>query len=320
MSVAYTSSRALARRGNDWTPLPPGTSFSEEVIERGEALDTPRRGDRSRVQVPEDLPAAHAGIPLLIAGAVSGSLTFIRPGDAPDFDANARIFAEAIGAQAALAFELDRARKGREQMMLLSDRDRIARDLHDHVIQQLFATGLDCSHRLCGQGGDDRERISRSIDVLDDTIREIRNTIFSLSQPIGGGQALRVELSQIVEGSSVVLGFSPTLEIIGLTDEGLPISSFHTCSRVPAKRSPMLVVTPTPNRYLSVSTWTSRRCTSKLSTTASGLIAERSSGLKNLRERASLFQGSLTLSNMPKAVPVLTGWLHFHKSDSRPTR
>jgi len=116
-----------------------------------------------------------------------------------------------------------------------------------------------------------RERISRSIDVLDDTIREIRNTIFSLSQPIGGGQALRVELSQIVEGSSVVLDSHPHWRSSASRMKACPISSFHTCSRVPAKRSPMLVVTPTPNRYLSVSTWTSRRCTSKLSTTASGL-------------------------------------------------
>ena len=84
----------------------------------------------------------------MIAGAATGSLTFIRPTGAPEFDTNVRIFAEALGAQAALAFELDRARVAREQMMLLGDRDRIARDLHDHVIQQLFATGLGLQSSL----------------------------------------------------------------------------------------------------------------------------------------------------------------------------
>jgi PAS domain S-box-containing protein len=285
------------------TPLPPGTSFSEEVIERGEALDTPRRGDRSRVQVPEDLPGGPMlGIPLLIAGAVSGSLTFIRPGDAPDFDANARIFAEAIGAQAALAFELDRARKGREQMMLLSDRDRIARDLHDHVIQQLFATGLGLQSSLMWVKEEmTRERISRSIDVLDDTIREIRNTIFSLSQPIGGGQALRVELSQIVEGSSVVLGFSPTLEIIGLTDEGLPdqlVPHVLACAREALSNVGRHAHAQSVLVCLNVDLETVHL---KVVDDGVGIGSpERSSGLKNLRERASLFQGSLTLSNMPE--------------------
>lgn len=131
------------------TILPAGASFSERVLEHGEAIETPRRSEGSRVEVPEDLPdGPMLGIPLVIAGAATGSLTFIRPTGAPEFDTNVRIFAEALGAQAALAFELDRARVAREQMMLLGDRDRIARDLHDHVIQQLFATGLGLQSSL----------------------------------------------------------------------------------------------------------------------------------------------------------------------------
>ena len=67
------------------TILPAGASFSERVLEHGEAIETPRRSEGSRVEVPEDLPdGPMLGIPLVIAGAATGSLTFIRPTGAPN--------------------------------------------------------------------------------------------------------------------------------------------------------------------------------------------------------------------------------------------
>jgi PAS domain S-box-containing protein len=290
------------------TTLPPGTSFTEAVIQRGEALETPRRSAGSRVEVPEDLPdGPMLGIPLVIAGTAAGSITFIRPTGAPDFDTHVRIFAEALGAQAALAFELDRARTAREQMMLLGDRDRIARDLHDHVIQQLFATGLGLQSSLMWVKEDKaRERISKSIDVLDDTIREIRNTIFSLSQPVGGAQALRTQLTQFVDESSVVLGFAPTLEIIGLTDAGLPdplVAHVLACAREAlsnvgrhAHASAVLV-----QLLVDVDTVHLRVVDDGIGIGS----PERSSGLKNLHDRATMYHGALTLTNRPEGGTIL---------------
>jgi len=162
-------------------------------------------------------------------------------------------------------------------------------------------TGLDCSSSLMWVKEEmTRERISRSIDVLDDTIREIRNTI-SVSRN-------RLRRSSFASGTLADrrrfergIGFSPTLEIIG--------------SRMkPARSARSTRARVCPRSALQC--WSSRHAQSvlvclnvdletvhlKVVDDGVGIGSpERSSGLKNLRERASLFQGSLTLSNMPKA-------------------
>ena len=95
----------------------------------------------------------------------------------------------AFASQVAVALELAARRREAEDMAVLADRDRIARDLHDHVIQRLFAVGMS----LESLGGLDlpevaAARVRRSVSDLDDTIRDIRTTIFELqSQDSGSG-------------------------------------------------------------------------------------------------------------------------------------
>ena len=121
------------------------------------------------------------GVPLAAEGKVKGALVVTRSPGARGFDSQDVAFASGIAGQAALALELGRAREDREQIMLARDRDRIAGELHDLVIQRLFATGM----RLQGVTpliSDRRvaERIHEVIDELDATIGDIRTTIFSL--------------------------------------------------------------------------------------------------------------------------------------------
>ena len=83
--------------------------------------------------------------------------------------------------QATLALELGEKNRAQRQLDVFADRDRIARDLHDHVIQRLFATGLQLQSTL-RRIADPRcsERIQQAVEDLDATIREIRTSIFDL--------------------------------------------------------------------------------------------------------------------------------------------
>ena len=123
--------------------------------------------------------------------------------------------------QAALALERAQAQEERELLVVLEDRERIARDLHDVVIQRLFATGMALQstvpHTIRPEVA---KRINTAVDDLDATIREIRRSIFELRTPLG--TSLRTELRDTVEAAAGALGFRPTLETSGPVDSAVP--------------------------------------------------------------------------------------------------
>jgi signal transduction histidine kinase len=99
----------------------------------------------------------------------------------PPFSGADLDMAEAFAGQAAIALELSDARADQQRLGVLEDRDRIARDLHDHVIQRLFAAGLSLQS-IAATVDDDAvdQRLTRTVAELDDTIGQIRSTIFAL--------------------------------------------------------------------------------------------------------------------------------------------
>ena len=121
--------------------------------------------------------------------------------------------------QAGLALLAGRAQRDRSRMALIDDRDRIARDMHDHVIQRLFATGLSLqSAGRMAQQPMVRSRLDEAVDDLDAAIKEIRHAIFELHQPLPDTTRMH-ELEQLVESFSPALGFLPELVVHGqLTD------------------------------------------------------------------------------------------------------
>ncbi|WP_405116326.1 GAF domain-containing protein [Micromonospora sp. NBC_01405] len=122
--------------------------------------------------------------------------------------------------QAALAMERARGQEERELLVVLEDRERIARDLHDVVIQRLFATGLQLQSGAMNARPEVAKRINAAVDALDATIRDIRRTIFELRTPMSA--ALRTEIREAVDVAAGSLGFRPTLELTGPIDSAVP--------------------------------------------------------------------------------------------------
>ena len=131
----------------------------------------------------------------------------------------------AFSAQASVALELAERRREAERYAVFEDRDRIARDLHDLVIQRLFATGmqLEAAVRLITERPEEAQRrVHQAVDDLDDTIRELRSTIYSLQTPQGESESLRARVLQSVDGPTAQLGFAPSLRMDGLVDTLVP--------------------------------------------------------------------------------------------------
>jgi signal transduction histidine kinase len=171
---------------------------------------------------PVAVPAGPAVLaPLAADDTLHGILIIAnRPADAGHADDDLSMLTTFAG-HAALALERARAREEREMLVVLEDRERIARDLHDVVIQRLFATGLrlQTAARLAVRP-DVTDRISASVDDLDTTIRDIRTAIFELRTPTSA--SLRVELRAAIDAAAESLGFRPGVELSGPLDSAVP--------------------------------------------------------------------------------------------------
>ncbi|MFI0258854.1 GAF domain-containing sensor histidine kinase [Streptomyces sp. NPDC017056] len=159
-------------------------------------------------------------LPLKSGGRVLGTLSTPRHRGARPYSAAERTLATQFAAQAALALVLADAQRDRERLAVYEDRDRIARDLHDLVIQRLFATGmmLESAQRR-SIVPEVQERIGKAVDELDVTIQEIRTAIFALQQgPAEAPSGLRTRVLREIGTAAVPLGFQPSANFVGPVD------------------------------------------------------------------------------------------------------
>jgi signal transduction histidine kinase len=162
------------------------------------------------------------GVPILVRGTVFGNLYLCEKRSVAQFSDEDEQLAVALANAAGVAVDQARLVQRVEEMAVLEDRDRIARDLHDKVIQRLFATGISLQTAgMLAQVPEVAERIAAAVDDLDETIREIRNTIFALQAPIGR-RGLRVELFAQADAARESLGFAPQLHLDGPIDSVVP--------------------------------------------------------------------------------------------------
>jgi signal transduction histidine kinase len=199
--------------------LPAGESLSGGVLATGEPVSS---GDFAA-----DERAAHAArsamrqigpaivFPLGAPGNVRGVLTVgRRHGAVPFPQAQADVVAS-FAAQAGVALELAASRAEAERLSLYEDRDRIARDLHDLVIQRLYATGMSLEGTMpMITRPEVASRVTHAVDAMDETIKEIRAAIFALqARDVADRSDLRESIVALVEEMTPVLGFAPSLRL-----------------------------------------------------------------------------------------------------------
>jgi signal transduction histidine kinase len=158
-------------------------------------------------------------VPLGTGTAARGVLSVANAPGGPVFAESAQRLLETFAAQAAVTLELAERRRDAERLVVLEDRDRIAKDLHDTVIQRLFASAMTLMSAIkITEKPEVAIRVQRAVDDLDETIRQIRSTIFALQAAPGGERSLRTRILAVTDGAAETLGFTPAVRLEGLLD------------------------------------------------------------------------------------------------------
>lgn len=202
---------------------PMAGTLSMHVLETGVAALVADMTDEQvyTVHLSEVVPiGALMALPLAGSHGTRGVLLVARLYGRPRFTDADLEMATTFANHAAIALELSDARADQQRVVLLEDRDRIARDLHDHVIQRLFGAGLTvesvaASLRDSAAG----EQLAQVVGDIDDTIRQIRSSIFRLRGPIAVGTSqVRIRLLDLIGELSPLLGFEPQVTFTGSVD------------------------------------------------------------------------------------------------------
>lgn len=178
------------------------------------------------VGFPEGHPpmTSFLGVPILVRGQAFGNLYLCDKLEGGEFSPMDEELVVALSAAAGAAIETARLHARVSELALYEDRDRIARDLHDTVIQRLFAIGLGLQG-LVPVVGDPviAQRLDNAIDQLDETVREVRSAIFELHAPQLPGNSLRRAVLDIAAESVRPLGFEPQVRFEGPVDTAVEV-------------------------------------------------------------------------------------------------
>jgi len=289
-------------------------TLSDLVLEIGRPFRLDDAADTSDVQGRSIFLAGQVEVgpvmvlPLLGRERVRGSLVATRePGRRPFSELDMEM-ATTFANYASVALELVEARRDQQRMMLLEDRARIARDLHDHVIQQIFAAGLvvqATASRLDGIA--DVSLLQEVVNHLDEAIRQIRVSIFQLQPPSGSG--LRAAVMDVVTEVRPGLGFEPTIDLDG------PIDS--VCGEalagdvIAVVREALTNVAKHAHAHTALMSLhaTSSQLTVTISDDGRGMgSVARISGLDNMRRRAEDRAGSMVVAEVPDLGGTTIVW------------
>jgi signal transduction histidine kinase len=171
-----------------------GTLVGEAFVQR-----LPGRFDRFDLAASETAAGPALVLPLRATDAVAGVLVALRPAGAQPFNSEELDMMAAFADQAALAWQLASTQRQTRELSILTDRDRIARDLHDHVIQRLFAVGLALQGTIPrARVPEVQQRLTDCVDDLQEVIQEIRTAIFDLHGSSSGTTRLRQRVDEAI--------------------------------------------------------------------------------------------------------------------------
>ena len=302
LTIAYADGDgAEATRG---LVLPAGESLSGQVLTTGEPMTsadfaTDERASKAARGAMSQIGPAEL-FPLGVPGNVRGVLTVGRRHGAAPFRPALTDVVASFAAQAGVALELAASRAEAERLSLYEDRDRIARDLHDLVIQRLYATGMSLEGTMpMITRPEVASRITNAVDAMDETIKDIRATIFALqARDSASGPDLRGDIVALVEEMTGMLGFAPSLRLgAGLgTQVGTEVGeqalaalreALSNAARHASASQVDVTVDVDPDGMLAV----------QVTDDGTGIPAEgRRSGLRNMAKRAEKLGGELRLA------------------------
>jgi len=191
-AVGLNADEVLGRR------IPVDSSTSGDVFRSGEPLITETL--RYPIEAFTDVGQRPAIVmPLCAEDRVVGVIAIARGADQTPFDDSYLDVVSDFATHAAIALALASAREDARQLTLVAERERIAHDLHDHVIQRLFAAGMDLQGTLArARSPEIVDRLNRTLDDLQTIIEEIRTTIFQLKSPLGRATDFRQRIQRVV--------------------------------------------------------------------------------------------------------------------------
>jgi signal transduction histidine kinase len=282
------------------------SSLVGAVYEEGDTLNVPDLRDDPRAAsghlIRADIQAAMF-VPLRAAGSTLGVLYVANKRGNPPFATARQELLESFAVQATLALQLARQRRDTEQLSIFKDRDRIARDLHDLVIQRLFATGmqLEGSMRFMDRP-EATQHVQQAVDDLDQTIKEIRSTIYALQRPERStSRSLRARIVDLIDDYSEVLGFTPALRLEGLIDTRISTTVGENLLAVLREALSNTARHAKASRVDVTIAVDDTTVTETISDDGIGLPASgRRSGLANLQARAEGLDGSFSATNAPE--------------------
>ena len=281
--------------------FPAAQSLSGRVLTTGEPLMSgdfatdERAAQAARGAMSQIGPAEL--FPLGAPGNVRGVLTVGRRHGSAPFPPGQTDVVASFAAQAGVALELAATRAEADQLSLYEDRDRIARDLHDLVIQRLYATGMSLEGTMpMITRPEVASRITNAVDAMDDTIKDIRATIFALqARDIASGPDLRGDIVVLVEEMTDMLGFAPSLRLgAGLGAQVGPDVTEQVLAALREALSNAARHASASQVDVTVDVDAEGMLTVQVTDDGIGIPAEgRRSGLRNLARRAEKLGGDL---------------------------
>jgi PAS domain S-box-containing protein len=200
--------------------IPPDTSIAKRSMTMRSSIVVEDLSTDAAVPVEIRSLGFGAGLycPLSTEERVFGALVVARPRGALAFTRSDIALVEVFANSAVVALTLGEDRLVLEQLEVTAEHERIGRDLHDTVIQRLFALGMSLQSIERLASGPVAERIEAAVDGLDEVIRDIRETIFRLERPAIAASGLREEVESVVAGAASQLGFHPRVGFEGPVD------------------------------------------------------------------------------------------------------
>jgi len=248
-------------------------------------------------------------VPLGAGGKALGTLMAANRAGRPGFDPALVGLTSAFAGQAALALQLADARRAEQQLAVYADRDRIARDLHDHVIQRLFASGMALEGMTRQVGSPEvQAKLQRTVDDLDLTIREIRSTIFALQASPGEAAGLHQRLVTVVGEVTSDRGIVPDVYVSGPLDTLVPAEiGGHALAVI--REALSNIVRHARARRASVTVNAGDTLRVEVTDDGIGMPAGgRRSGLGNLADRAEALGGTMQVLPGPQGKGTGVVW------------